>query len=393
MVVLVVGVLLTVVGAAAPTASGVEWGATAAWPTAREANAMLGRGLEPVTPLEIGWANAGLAIDVERAADLAVDGGFDSIRLPTRLTRAFSAEAPYELVDPGYVADVAAELQVLTDHGLTVSMVCLHCLGPEYLEDHERLVAVWTQIAELFADQPPSVFFELGNEPFSSTEAVNAGIAAAIPAIRASNPDRIVIVPSRWWSPPDTIPELVLPDDDHLIATFHHYDPMPFTHQGSYFPGSDEWIGTTWSASPDGADVMKAYLEPAVCWSRETGVPLYMGEFGVLGAATHDVASSSAWLETATRLAEAEGISWAYFALTREEGSPWDPDTDDWIPWMIDILQPPVDEPLEPWADCDRGGPSTTTPPAVPTATPAVPAIADAADAATPIAAAPAFTG
>ena len=46
---------------------------------------------------------------------------------------------------------------------------------------------------------------------------------------------------------------LDVPDDAHLIVTFHYYLPFEFTHQGAEWIGdaSNAWLGTTWDATDE----------------------------------------------------------------------------------------------------------------------------------------------
>jgi endoglucanase len=60
--------------------------------------------------------------------------------------------------------------------------------------------------------------------------------------VRESNPDRIVIVDSYFWSASDYLARLELPEDPNVVASFHMYQPILFTHQGA--PWMDPEYGT-----------------------------------------------------------------------------------------------------------------------------------------------------
>lgn len=311
--------------------------------------------------------------DIDARAAAVKEAGFTGVRYAVKFSPGQNPAPPHD-IDPAYLDQIRAEIRVLTDHGLTVVLN-----NNESLDDPDRsgdrLVSRWTHIAERFADLPPSVYFEIANEPswaqsasFGTDTAVtpdqwNALVARVIPVIRATNPQRTIVVSGALWSLPLAIPQLVLPSDDgHLIATFHHYAPLQFTHQGSWIAGSDAWIGTTWTGTAGEVAAMKAALNDAVCWSRDTGIPLFLGEFSSYNAGTYTDQSPMLWNKTVVQLAEAEGISWTYFLLNGTYATAtgkirldalWDESAHIWNQPVLDALDEGRSEPIEPWADCD----------------------------------------
>lgn len=372
------------------------------WPSATEANAAIGNGIEVLSPC---CGQDTVTGDIEARAAAVKEAGFTGVRYAVKFSRGQSPDPPYAM-DPVYLDQIRAEIDAFTAQGLTVVLN-----NNESLDDPDRsgdrLVARWTQIAEQYADLPPSVYFEIANEPSWAASASfggdtvvtadqwNALVARVIPVIRDTNPQRTIVVSSAVWSIPQAIPALVLPTDDgHLIATFHQYNPLPFTHQGSWIAGSDAWIGTTWTGTPDEVAALKDTMNGAVCWSRDTGIPLFLGEFSSYNAGTHTDQDPMRWNKIMVQLADAEDISWTYFLLNGtydpETGrlsydSLWDEAADIWNQPLLDTLDRARDEPLEPWAECDDDPtPSSTTTspsapiPATPSATPAVPVNATA---------------
>ena len=357
--------------AAACSDDGVPTGTPATdWPSAAAANAAIGKGVEVLSPCCGQDPEAG---DIDARAAAVKEAGFTGVRYAVKFSPGQNPAPPHD-IDPAYLDQIRAEIRVLTDHGLTVVLN-----NNESLDDPDRsgdrLVSRWTHIAERFADLPPSVYFEIANEPswaqsasFGTDTAVtpdqwNALVARVIPVIRATNPQRTIVVSGALWSLPLAIPQLVLPSDDgHLIATFHHYAPLQFTHQGSWIAGSDAWIGTTWTGTAGEVAAMKAALNDAVCWSRDTGIPLFLGEFSSYNAGTYTDQSPMLWNKTVVQLAEAEGISWTYFLLNGTYATAtgkirldalWDESAHIWNQPVLDALDEGRSEPIEPWADCD----------------------------------------
>jgi endoglucanase len=327
------------------------------------------------------------------SAPLVKQGGFTSVRLFVGFGILAGGHPDYAL-DPTFMADVRATVSAFTDLGLTVVVNFDGTIGSV-----DRFARLWRNIAATLADLPPSVFFELANEPlwqhvpgeppdFSAVNVIGAGdwnalVAASIPEIRATNPERTVIVTSPNISFPQTMPSLTLPPGDgHLLATFHQYQPLSVTGQG--FPGP-----TTWSGTDAELEAMKASMHDAVCWSRATGVPLVMSEFGIARPA--DAASRFAWTRAAAGLAEAEGISWMYFPFAGGTMGVYEPTTQSWVPELYDALFPQPGAPQNgAWANCpvtnaptmpSAAGPSSTGPAAA--GNPVV----------TPVVAVPRFTG
>ena len=351
------------------------------WPSAQEANRLLGRGVEVVTPLG-NHPHPGENIDVEVAADLVVAGGFDSVRLPVKLASG-QGPGPHHRLDGAVLDQLEHELAVLTAHGIPVVVVDVSVIG-----SREAFVALWDQVATRFADQPPTVLFELANEPVWRETADpnipdygednvlgpdewNALMAEAHAVVRRTNPHRTLVIGAPDLNIPQRVPQLELPDDPHLIVTFHQYQPLDFTHQGAgWLPGSDAWLGRTWDGTPAEVDALLATMRDAVCWAEREGLPLYVGEFGTFHLG--DLSSRARWTEAVARTAEAEGMSWAYFELQTDGFGVWDRHRGEWRQPLHDALLPPAPSTsrwAEPWADCPEPDPSTTdpTPPTDPT--------------------------
>lgn len=360
------------------------------WPTAAEAVVALGQGMQIITPVT-NYPVTGEQIDAAEGAAIAVAGGFDSVRFAVPFGRA-AGPAPTYTIDPAYLAAVDADVDAFLDAGLVVVLENVGAVGSE-----AEFLAIWSQVATYFADRPPSVYFELANEPlwnvddpyipdFSSDNILDAEdwnplVASVLPVVRAANPERIVVVTAPDLAHPQSVPLLALPDDDHLVVTFHQYQPLELTHQGAgWLPGADEWVGTTWSGTDDELMALRATMEPAVCWARATGRPLWMSEFGTFHLA--DLDSRVAWTSAVRRLAGAEGIAWTYFELSSGGFGVWDRVTGTWRQPLLDALM--SDGPaLEPWATCDDdtypAPPAGTCAPAGPLAVTGLPLITDPA--------------
>src|SRR5262249_44370486 len=152
-------------------------------------------------------------------------------------------------------------------------------------------------------------------EPHGSLDAAtwNSVVTDLIRTIRATNPDRTLVIGGVSWNAPSALESLHLPaDDPAILATFHYYEPMSFTHQGAdWVAGSKYPVGVTW----DGTDSQKAAIEGALtkaaAWAAREHRPLLLGEFGAYEKA--DMPSRVRWTSFVARTAESRGMSWAYW--------------------------------------------------------------------------------
>ena len=184
-----------------------------------------------------------------------------------------------------------------------------------YPEGHkERFLALWRHISKRYANHDAKLYFELYNEPHDALygDRWNAYAAEAVAIIRETNPARTIVIGPGNWNRLTQFHELELPHDDHIVATFHYYDPFPFTHQGAeWVEGSREWMGTTWNDTAIERRMLAFDMEMARMWAEEQGVELFMGEFGAYSQA--DMASRERWTRAVVEEAESRGIAWAYW--------------------------------------------------------------------------------
>ncbi len=194
-----------------------------------------------------------------------------------------------------------------------------------------RLVALWSQIADRFRDLPPSVCFEILNEPHGklTPELWNQVYPQALAAIRKSNPNRVVIVGPGEWNAWNQLEKLALPEDDRqIIATFHYYLPFAFTHQGASWAGpSAPPLGRKWTATASERQEIQQHFDAVAAWAKKHRRPVLLGEFGAYEKG--DMESRARWTRFVRTEAESRGFSWAYWELASGFGA-MDPETDAW---------------------------------------------------------------
>ena len=198
-----------------------------------------------------------------------------------------------------------------------------------------KLQKIWEQVAAHFANYSiQNVVFEILNEPhdIGNAEQITSVGLAAIRA-DAGNANRKVIVSGDGFTTRQALLDAFnndeLPTDDaNLIATFHYYDPRPFTKQGSDSPGVDVSWGSNGEYNTVTSD-FAAVTTANQAWAARNGVnPLtvYLGEFGVDNDAP--VADRLNWLSWVVMAAESEGFSWAHWQMynntaTAKGMGPW----------------------------------------------------------------------
>jgi endoglucanase len=302
----------------------------------------LGNALDAPSEGEWGVVLEPAFFDAIRAA------GFDHVRIPVRFS-GHAAESPPYTIDETFFRRVDWAVDQALTRGMS-AIVDLHHYN-ELMDRPDahaaRFVGLWKQIAARYAARPPSVLLELVNEPSGklTAERWNPLLVEALRAVRAVDRTRKVLVDSTFWAAAKDLSLLVLPADDRgLIASFHMYQPILFTHQGMswmppefgslgiVFPGPPrapveatpaaqrvDWVAD-WlrryntspaETNPGGLAAIAEQFAFADAFVQRTKVPVYMGEFGAGDKA--DMASRVTWTRAVRDEAERRGIGWAYW--------------------------------------------------------------------------------
>ncbi|MFN8411798.1 MAG: cellulase family glycosylhydrolase [Anaerolineales bacterium] len=274
--------------------------------------------------------------------DAIHNAGFDFVRLPVRWNAHAEESAPYT-IQPIFFARIDEVINWALTRNLTI-IVNIHNydeLMSDPWSNEERFLAIWKQIAEHYKDYPSNLVFELMNEPNDKLDAAlwNSLISKALPIVRESNPTRDVVIGPVQWNSAEWFSTLDLPEDPHLIATFHYYSPFEFTHQGAEWIGADAqaWLGNTWDATDaHKADVTQTF-DAVQAWGTKHKVRILLGEFGAYSKAPQD--SRVRWTNFVAREAENHGFAWAYWEFGSGFGA-YDPVTNQWREDLLKALIP-----------------------------------------------------
>lgn len=267
--------------------------------------------------------------------------GFKSVRVPINWA-AHVGPGPDYAIDPAFLARVDWVVQQAEAQHLT-AILDYHnddALMNDPDANGDRFVAIWKQVAEHFFAAPNSIFFELLNEPHGKLDAAhwNALLQRTLPVIRASNPERVVVIGPAQWNNVGALSALKLPANDLRIAvTFHFYDPMQFTHQGAeWIDGSTPWLGTKWEGTEAEKKVTTDAFTQAVSWGRENRRPIYLGEFGSYGKG--EIASRARWTSFVVETAHLNHLPWSYWEFCAGFGA-YDPVTNQWRQPLLEALK------------------------------------------------------
>ncbi|MFF8280107.1 cellulase family glycosylhydrolase [Streptomyces lateritius] len=254
----------------------------------------LGNTLDAI-PHEDSWGNGQTtkATFEKIAAD-----GFRSVRIPVTWSDHQSATAPYT-VDAAYTARVRQLVDWAQDSGLYVVLNVHHDSWQwvsKMSTGHDNVIArfnsTWKQIAAAFRDEPRSLLFEGINEPqfenataAQKTEYLNELQVSFHSIVRSSggaNTNRLLSLTTQFGSGDqahmdDLYKTITALDDRQLVAQVHFY---------SWYPFSVNIAGGTHYD-----DVARKHLEDTFANLHNTfvtkGIPLYLGEYGLLDYPNH----------------------------------------------------------------------------------------------------------
>ncbi len=289
-------------------------------------------------PKEGEW---GLTVQ-EAYFDLVKEAGFDFVRLPVRWSAHTDQNPPYT-IDPAFFAQVDQIVGWALARDLTIIVNIHHYeeLATDPGSHKERFLAIWRQIAEHYQDYPANALFELCNEPNGALDAAlwNEYLDESLNVVRETNPTRDVIIGPVWWNAYDWLSTLEVPNDAHLIVTFHYYLPFQFTHQGAEWIGdeSKSWLGTTWGTDAEKAEIT-AHFDTVTAWAKQhDNMRILLGEFGAYSKAPQD--SRIRWTTFVREQAEAHGFAWTYWEFGAGFGL-YDPQAGVWRDDLKNALMP-----------------------------------------------------
>jgi len=266
-----------------------------------------------------------LEFDIQQIASW----GMDHIRLPVDYP-VIEAEGQPGTLDPRGIHYVENCLEWCQRYGLHL-ILDLHKapgytftntleagpMNPNTLFSDEamqaRFISLWEELTRRYLGQAKTeLAFELLNEMVLPNSAPWNDLAQkTIDAIRAIDPERMIVIGGNNYNAVDELQNIKIQDDPDQLYTFHFYLPMLVTHQHAHwvremylynqtvdYPGSAPGLAEFLDQHPKykliykpfidyyiDQDYIQEALKPAVKFIQKTGYAVYCGEFGVIDQA------------------------------------------------------------------------------------------------------------
>lgn len=250
-------------------------------------DAGLPRDAEP-SAFETAWFNP---VITEELVDTMLKSGFNLIRIPVSWTNHMGPEPDY-LIEESWMDRVQEVVDYVYKRNAYIILNLHHeDWNYPYYDNCEaacrKMMAVWTQICERFADYDEHLIFEAQNEPRKiGTElewnggdeegwkVVNITNRAFLETVRAAgghNPDRYLMIPGYAANCTVGIRHIEVPEDPKVMISVHAYEPYEFALQ---IPGRKTWNHDTKMID----SLMQSLKELFI----DKGTPVIIGEFGAM---------------------------------------------------------------------------------------------------------------
>jgi len=256
--------------------------------------------------------------DIEYIAEL----GFDHVRLPIDEEQMWDEQGnrhkdAFEIMNNCIEWSIKNNLRVIIDLHILRSHHFNAEVKPLWTDpgEQEKFCDLWRDLSSDLRKYPVSmVAYELLNEAVADdAEDWNKLLDKCFAVVREMEPERLIVIGSNRWQSVSTFDELKVPDDKHIILSYHFYEPFLLTHYHAswtglrdysgpvHYPGiiitqeefealpedqkdeAKDWIGKAFNKQAI-ADMMEKAFRKA----KELNLPLYCGEFGVLKGAPEE---------------------------------------------------------------------------------------------------------
>lgn len=214
--------------------------------------------------------------------------GIDSVRIPVNYRHFEDDARPFELKESGF-AQLERAITLLARHGIR-SVIDLHALpgrqnenwhsdNPTHLAEfwqhphfQDRVVHLWEALADRYKDRPEVAGYNPINEPSDPTGKVLPAFYARLEkAIRAIDPRHVLFLDGNKYSTDfgcfdvaNPLPNVVYTAHDYALPGITSATEYPGVTRGEYFDRS----------------VVEATFLRRTAYMRETGTPIWIGEFG-----------------------------------------------------------------------------------------------------------------
>lgn len=255
------------------------------------------------------WGNPKITRDVIKKVK---ETGFKTVRIPITWSKHFDENG---VIDEAWLARVQEVVDWCIDEGLYV-VVNMHHDGNgesdidwirnaqnDYASTSAKYTKIWSQIADTFKDYSDYLLFESMNEvefkdvsksvAYETLNKLNQDFVDTIRESGGNNSQRHLIIAGYITDIAQTCDtRYQMPEDpaDKCIVSVHYYTPSPFCVAGA---GVD-WCTpqSTWGTDADYAEMDTNFKKMYTNFVSK-GVPVFIGEYGVLTEAKNGKESES----------------------------------------------------------------------------------------------------
>ncbi|MBQ4346083.1 MAG: glycoside hydrolase family 5 protein, partial [Oscillospiraceae bacterium] len=272
---------------------------------------------DPYVDTEVGWGNSKTTSAMINAIAAT---GFDTVRIPVTWVENMDSNGN---VDVDYLNRIEEVANYCFDAGMKV-IINVHHDGASTNDSGDaatvnatkadvdgawlwqgtsqkaKFTSLWTQIANHFADYGQELSFAGWNE-INWDHSINTQMGQAfVDAVRATggnNANRLLIIPSNNTNCAAALESgFTMPTDsaNMLAVEVHYYEPPTFC----VAPQNSSWgYSATWGTDSD-ITALKNGINSLYQKFASKGVPVIIGECGVLTNAGKDTEDTELWLET-----------------------------------------------------------------------------------------------
>ncbi|GGS51270.1 hypothetical protein GCM10010156_07290 [Planobispora rosea] len=222
----------------------------------------------------------------ESDAALLSEIGMNCVRIPVNYRHFESDDRPFETIERGF-RHLDRVIDLLGRHGV-YSVIDLHAVpgsqnqhwhsdNPTHVASfwrhrhfQDRVVRLWEVIADRYKDNPWVAGYNPVNEPGDPTgRVVGPFYDRLVKAVRAADPHHVLFLDGNTYSTDFSVFRELY---ENTVFVCHDYALAGFAHGGPY-PGHTrgEWV--------DRAQLERTF-ERRTVFQRQTGTPLWVGEFG-----------------------------------------------------------------------------------------------------------------
>ncbi|MFF1478463.1 cellulase family glycosylhydrolase [Streptomyces sp. NPDC058301] len=296
----------------------------------------LGNTLDAI-PDETSWGNP---LTTKALIDHIPAEGFRSIRIPVSWYPHQSETAPYT-IDAAYMKRVKQVVDWALEDGLYVDLNVHHDSWKwvaDISTNHDGVMArfnsTWRQIATTFKNEPSKLLLESINEPVfnNATDAqktqylneLNTSFHSIVRESGGKNKDRLLILPTQGGS--GTQP--LMDDLSKTINSLHDRNLVATVHYYSFWPFSVNVAGYTTYTADTRKDMLDSFARMRDTFISK-GVPVYLGEYGLLTRPTEGYVERGEMLKYyeelgyQARISGVTGALWDDFAFLNRADLKW----------------------------------------------------------------------